>query len=228
MALVVGAPGALDLNTMLLHDWANPASTTSVHASPDDGLLETYASFAGGALFWNASAGCVSRLKVWTAAGGTQDFVTFGNANSAEGAADIGTDGTDLVWVQGSGGCSPQTLLYASASIMTAPFVTDPRQLHPRRLRSEIPNGVGVSRFVVNCGYAARQTANGIRVVRLADGVSWQLSADGRLSWQWEIPIALTCSELFAQVSARPDGGPGRTQYARVRLDSLGPGMPPD
>jgi hypothetical protein len=229
MALLVGLPGALDLRTMLLHDWTDPSGAVSVHAPGDHGFLEDFAVFSGNSLFWNASAGCVSKLKAWTQATGTVDFISFGNADASEGVSDIGTDGVDLVWMYGSGGCSAQTLLYQSASIMTSPFTTDLLAVRPRRLRSEIPNGLGVSPFLVNCGYAARQTSQGIRLVRLADGVSWQLAADPSSPWEWEIPLALTCTELFAQVLVHPaDGGLGVTKYARVRIDSLGPGSPPD
>jgi hypothetical protein len=228
MALTIGQPGALDLKTMLLHSWDSPATPISVHAAADTGFLENFAVFSGSTLFWNASRACVSKFKVWTSAGGTADFLSFGDTNSTEGVGDIGTDGTDIVWTYGSGGCDPQTLLYNTVSIMTSPFSTTASGLQPRRLRSEIPNGLGVSPFVVDCGYAARQTSQGIRLVRLSDGVSWLLAADPSTPWEWEIPIALTCTELFAQVLVHNDGGLGSTQYTRVRLDSLGPGTPPD
>jgi hypothetical protein len=227
MALVVGKPGALDLKTMLLHDW-NGAAPIAVHAPKDAGFLEDSAVFSGDSLFWNASSGCVSKIKAWTRDGGTADFIAHGDSNGSEGAGDLGTDGQDLVWMHGSGGCDARSLLYERASVMTAPFTSAPAQLRPRRLRSEVPNGLGVAPFIVNCGYAARQTYRGIRLLRLADGVSWLLSTASEGRWRWEIPLAVTCGELFAQVLVRLRGGPAEVRYVRATIASLGPGAPPD
>jgi hypothetical protein len=85
-----------------------------------------------------------------------------------------------------------------------------------------------VSPFVVGCGYAARAAGYGTRVTRLADGVSWVLPGDPSQGWYWTTPVALSCSELFATVGVRSDGGYPLTTIARIRLDSLGSGTPPD
>jgi hypothetical protein len=104
---------------------------------------------------------------------------------------------------------------------MTAPFTTEPGELDERRLRSEDGPSFDVTHFRVGCGYAARSNGYHIRLVRLADGHSWVLSTAG--PWSWRSPVALSCSELFATV----DVG-GNRRLARVRLDSLGPGITPD
>lgn len=41
--------------------------------------------------------------------------------------------------------------------------------------------------------------------------------------WNWYEPTVVTCSELFVNIV-----GPKVFNIARVRLDSLGPGIPPD
>ena len=65
--------------------------------------------------------------------------------------------------------------------------------------------------------------------MRLSDGAWWLLPGTLNAPWQWEIPVALTCSELFAKVwfQSQSDAGFTGFGYARVRLDSLGPGSPP-
>lgn len=80
-----------------------------------------------------------------------------------------------------------------------------------------------IATFQVGCGYAARSNGEHIRVVRLSDGQSWLLSNALTDPWGWSEPLALTCTELFATVR-----NSGVTRLARVRLDSLGPGIAPD
>jgi hypothetical protein len=138
-----------------------------------------------------------------------------------------GGDGRDLVWLYGAGRTDPAGS-FPTIAIMTSPFTTDPRQLAPRRLRSEKGQYFGTAPFVVGCGYAARQLPEGIRVVRLADGASWLLPGDSTQTWQWASPFALTCTELFAKASVLTEGGPPAVTYARLRLDSLGPATPAD
>ena len=111
---------------------------------------------------------------------------------------------------------------------MTSPFTTDAAALQPRRLRSEVGNGFATSRPQVGCGYAAREIYDGIRIVRLSDGVSWMLPSQQGSTWLWNEPLAVTCTELFAMVAADGDAGWQDVGIARVRLDSLGPGTPPD
>jgi hypothetical protein len=136
----------------------------------------------------------------------------------AGAAADgnLGTDGRHLVWTRLEGG---------RRSIMAAEFTTDPAVLRPRRLRSD-PDpvmGAHAMRFAVGCGYAGRNALplRDLMVVRIADGVSWQLPAAP--GWTWGQVLGFTCNELFATAFSR-----GGVAIARVRLDSLGPGRPTD
>jgi hypothetical protein len=89
---------------------------------------------------------------------------------------------------------------------------------------------------VVGCGHAALSSElrvngvlqYGITVIRLSDGVAWQLptAANGaQLPWSWEAPLAITCDELFAVVAPPPTRP--EVNVARLPLASLGPGLPP-
>ncbi|MEO8800807.1 MAG: hypothetical protein ABI551_23150 [Polyangiaceae bacterium] len=105
---------------------------------------------------------------------------------------------------------------------MTSPFTTDPSKLAPRRLRSAVPKGFETSQIKVGCGYAARANGANLRIVHLSDGTSWVLPNNS--PWSWVNPLAVTCDEVFVTVGI----GSGSTNIARVRLASLGPGIPPD
>ena len=91
--------------------------------------------------------------------------------------------------------------------------------------------------MVVGCGYAARSTTlepspgeftTTTYVVRLSDGVAWALPDGPNTSFGWRRPLAITCDEIFALVDSAPNGR--MTSFfnvARLRLDALGPGIPP-
>lgn len=211
-----GAPGVLELavgSGVVLHDWNNPMQTTPVQAN-----LSRWPTFQGNAIF-----GGEGKLYSWTAIDGAKEFLSFNDYPTRE-VGNLGTDGTDIVWVEGDG--QPDAGIHTSAKIMTAPFTTDPLQLAPRRLRSESPEYFsGPAHYIVGCGYGAALTVHSgkyyLRVVRIADGVSWLLPAN-QPGWFWSEPIALTCTELFILAGSQVES------IARVRLDSLGASIPPD
>jgi hypothetical protein len=147
----------------------------------------------------------------------------------------MATDGNDIVWLEGSGR-DDLTKAFPVTTLMTSPFATDAASLHPRRLRSAQSYSFGVADMtVVGCGYVAypaQLTDRGVGtfVVRLADGVGWFLPYDAvgsSSTWKWARALALTCSELFATVEVG-DESSHEIAIVRVRLDSLGPGIPPD
>jgi hypothetical protein len=201
--------------------WADGGRLPSLwSAAQDNGLQNGSPVFAKGAAFWGADNLRYQKIKLYTPAAGVRDFRSAG-MTTTRGHTDLGTDGTDLVWLDLEGR-STETGPYDTLTIMTAPFTTEPADLVPRRLRTEEGPGFGVSHFLVGCGYAARSNGLHIRVVRLSDGQSWKL-LNGGATWAWNYPIAVTCTELFAMVNVGPVA-----RLARVRLDSLGPGIAPD
>lgn len=183
----------------------------------------TYA-WAGPHLVWDQSAIPFSGLWSWSPGIGTRKLRVFDDDRS-RAAASVGTDGVDLVWIEGEGR-DPQSddWRYPIRSVMTAPFTTDPEKLSPRRLRSWALETIWRSRApVVGCGYAAfvqipETTDQRLFIVRLADGASWTLKSDEERVYRWGSPVALTCDEVFVSVMTRPFN----MQLWRVRLDSLG------
>ena len=202
---------------------------TNLYSWTDGSLLRSIApsglgySYQGDAILWSSLSHTV---YVNTPAGGTQSLVTFGN-DWMQGADDVATDGTSLVWDEASGRSDPNQP-FPVVSVMTAPYTTDPTQLQKRRLRSETPLTFSMAEPVVGCGYAAHWIettgpAYGIRVIRLSDGWSWTLLAPASAPVGWQGPLGITCQEIFARVLLKP-----QLTVVRVRLDSLGPGTAPD
>lgn len=135
----------------------------------------------------------------------------------------MGTDGADLVWNYGEGRTNPNDV-FPMTWVMTSPYTTDPALLKPRKVRLTGNYGA-VNRYEVGCGYAAHTAGSGpfdafIEVVRLADGTAWRVDPT-KGTWAWGHVIALTCEEVFVWFQGPEQG------IARIRLDSLGPGIPP-
>ncbi len=221
---------------MTFYDWGGTASSPIPLRPPEDSGLDTAEIFfVGDTLMWNAGSLKISRQNVWTRAGGTHSLLSAGS-DSTSGYGDLGSDGVQMVWNQGTR--TDVNNVYPHLSVMTSPYVTSPADLKPRLLRSDILGySFDTSPWVTGCGYAARsstiettpgQHQMGIFVVRLSDGQAWVLPDGQKLSLGWRTPLAVTCDELFALVDVKPSGPASHYfNVARIRLDALGPGIPP-
>jgi hypothetical protein len=206
-------------------DWlvrgAAPERALFLHPAADPHVRPTALSAASGALPAGGLPRAIGRQVVYELEGG--GLMAWDDRRGlhalAPGAADgnLGTDGVHLVWTRSQG---------ARRSIMAADFTTDPSALVAQRLRSDPDPVVGAHamRFAVGCGYAGRNAMplRDLLVVRIVDGVSWQLPAAP--GWSWGQVLGFTCDELFATAFSRAGG----VSIARVRLDSLGSGQPAD
>lgn len=177
---------------------------------------------SGDAAFWDANDSLQAAIGSWDPAHGTRQLVRF-LGDHTKGAGGLGTDGKDMVWSYGEGKQPGDDIsTYPTRSIMTAPFTTDPAALKPRRLRSQPGETIGVTTWVLGCGYAAHVSGLGAIVVRIADGVSWVLPSNYP-DFTPKTPIGLTCDDVFVMGTLN-----GKIDIGRFRLDSLGPGTPPD
>ncbi len=209
-------------------DWQMQGRQVIYSAGIDpDGLTPYERTVIGTSVFIVVSAGGNSGIVSWTPEDGPRNLLRWPGDDS-RGASNLGTDGEVMVWTYGEG--KPPGGWYhdyASFSIMTAPFTTDPAQLEAtsRRVRAEIGGQlVGRSEsWKVGCGFAARGAfrANGLVVVRLADGAAWFLPTVSGLSWGETLGV--TCEEIFT-IAQTPRGD----LVARVKIDSLGAPLPPD
>jgi hypothetical protein len=205
--------------------WDDPSKeifVTSPAVDPD-GEAAAQPLVRGDAVFWNTTSLNQNGINVWTKEGGTRPFIRW-VGEYTKGADALGTDGVDMVWAYGEGKRWNKTV-YPRRSVMTSPFTTDPKKLKPRRLRAHPYDRIGNARFVVGCGYAAHKMLdqNGVAtmVIRLSDGHAWTIPRAPEFT-HYE-PLGVTCEDVFIKGEIE-----GRSNIARIRLDSLGPGLPPD
>jgi hypothetical protein len=202
----------------------------------DNGLFQDAVTHAPDAIFWSAGGLAYPRQRVYTPQAGVAVLRGYGN-DTTRGVGSIGTDGTWLVWLEGTERTGRASDGYPKVTAFVAPYTTDPTALAPRVLRDDLGGAnFGTRPFVVGCGYAALSSElrvngvlqYGITVIRLSDGVAWQLPTainGAALPWSWERPLAITCDELFAIVAPPPTRP--EVNVARRTLASLGPGLPP-
>jgi hypothetical protein len=116
---------------------------------------------------------------------------------------------------------------------MTAPYSTDASVVEKtaKRLHSD-PGGFSLFHYVTGCGYGAilanRPSAglhNGLFVVRLSDGVSWLIPGSKPTdNFGFSRVFGINCEEVFVTLRTKTT----QIGIARIRLDSLGPSLPPD
>jgi hypothetical protein len=235
---IAGDPGLVEVSggLMSLLSWNDGSLVKDVwSSSQDNGLAQNYQFFYGSTLFWASDNEAINKQKVYTTTGGVKDLITYGD-DFTKGVADLGTDGQQLVWIEGLNRPEPNGV-FPDITAYVAPFTTDPAQIVKRALRSDLSGyPFGTSPFVVGCGYAARATEmkrdggfeNGTLLIRLSDGYAWHLHDGPGVDWGWRTPLALTCDELFVKVVERPTpGATPRWNVVRVRIDSLGSPTPP-
>jgi len=182
--------------------------------------------FQGDIFFFSVDDLNYGRIELYRSGVGTIDFISFGD-DLNNYAADLGTDGTDMVWTEASGHPGGGTNPWTTINIMTASYTTNPAAILKHRLRSEVRN-LGDVPFTVGCGYAAHEISTpagtGVRVVRISDGQSWSLFNTTSPLLTWNAAVAITCTEIFVNFNFAA----ASSNLARIRLDSLGPGTPAD
>jgi hypothetical protein len=233
---VAGDLGVVHTNSMEVHSWTDAGVVATPGVADDASLFLGEFAFVGNTFIWNAGSLSVSRQRIWSPGAGTSALLSAGD-DATHGYGDLGTDGLQMVWNEGFR--TDVSHVYPSLSIVVSPYAASSSALSPRVLRSDVTGyGFGISPWVVGCGYAARASTlepskgnfvGAIRLVRLSDGVVWDLPDTQQEVFAWRTPLALTCTELFALVEARPSSPPSSSFFnvARLRLDALGVGAPP-
>lgn len=237
-SFIAGVPGLLEVSggLMSLYSWNDGALIKDIwSSSQDNGLAQNYQFFHGPALFWASDTYAINKQKVYAPPAEVKDLLSYGD-DFTKGVADLGTDGTNLVWIEGFNRPGPSGV-FPDITAYVAPYTTDPTLIVKRALRSDLSGyPFGTSPFIVGCGYAARSTfmkrdgglENGTLIIRLADGYAWHLPDGPVLEWAWRRPLAITCDEIFVKVADQPSASATpHTNITRVRIDSLGPPTPP-
>jgi hypothetical protein len=204
-------------------------------AQDPDGLPVHNVQPFGDAVFWQVNAGAYHGVMSWTLADGARPLIRW-YGDDTKGAGNFATDGVDMVWTYGEGQ-SPSGSDYLVRSVMTAALTTDPAVLETtaKRLRSD-PGPMGSAPYGMGCGFAGRSLyvpastdggadTSALFVVRLSDGVSWEIMGPPFDSgMHFAGVLGMSCDEIFA-LAQFPDDA---VSVVKIRLDSLGPGTPPD
>jgi hypothetical protein len=214
-----------------LHD--HSFSTEVLLQDPSVDPLGAYATSAiqivGDGVVWEVATSSQVGIRAYDPERGPHDLIRY-LEDPTRGAGAPGTDGIDLVWMEGRG-LGPDDFVYPERDVMTASFTTDPDALEPRRLRSDVSTALGAlgDNFKVGCGYAARHgaTIKDVQLVRLDDGRAWYLDHVPQV-WQASSIAGMTCDEIFLTVQFWVDGRPQGSTIQRIRFDALGDGVPPD
>ncbi len=205
------------------YDWNmnNKTFITSEAKDPEQ-LQLSQALPAGDSFFWTTGNLYVSGINSWNFADGARPFIRY-IGDGTRGAGNLGTDGTSLVWSYAEGK-KPSETAYPVRAIMTAPFTTDPAKLASKRLRSDPSNSIAGQPFHVACGRAAHGgKLQPVVVVNVKDGTSWEIPEQPNPNFYLSTVIGLSCDHVYLL------GAFGqRYNIARIRLDSLGPALPPD
>ena len=184
----------------------------------------------GETILWAVSTSSTVGIRAYDPVRGPHDLIRYPD-DPTRGAGSPGTDGVDLVWMEGSGR-QPGDATYPTRSIMTSPWTTDPAALKPRRLRSDLDTGFATddSRFRVGCGRAAKGggvSNHDAQIVNLADGTGWNLVHTPQV-WRTSTVVGLTCDEIILVVQYWEGGVIQGATLQRIRFDALGEPLPPD
>ncbi len=215
--------------------WDLTTSHTVYYAGDDpDNLPPHEATVIGGDVFSAVNTLSLCGVMSWNLQNGLRPLLRW-YGDPTRGASNFGTDGKDMVWTysEGANACTNDP---PKPEVWTAPYTTDPAQVQAtaHRLRSDV-RGMSTDRYAVGFGYAARDStfrspmANSIFLVRLSDGYSWVIPGSPQTDpLTFSTVLGFTQDEIFVFAGMLQPGGLGGTTIVRIRLDSLGPGTPPD
>ncbi|HQP34587.1 MAG TPA: hypothetical protein PLI95_05400 [Polyangiaceae bacterium] len=222
----------LTLGRVIAWTWDTKASQNVYWAGTDPNGLQPHVPIVRGRdIFFTVGNLQLCGVMSWSPDAGLRPLLRW-YGDMTRGAGNFGTDGKDMVWTQsqGTGACLNDG---PNPEVWTAPYTTDPAVLQAtsHRLRKDI-RGMSPDNFAVGSGYAARSdffgtpAASGLLIVRLADGYSWTIPGvgDQEKFLYWGQPLGFTDEELFVVAGTADMTG----TVFRIRLDSLGPGTPPD
>ena len=164
---------------------------------------------ANNTLFFSTQLSHVAyQALAWDPDGGLRTVLPHPNA-AAGGAGSLVSDGTDMVWLEGTD-YDDANDAYGTMTLMTSPFATRAEDVKPRALRTVNQNSPTGATPRIGGGYAflweESTPSNGriVTITRLSDGAYWVIpDVPGGYSIAWHLYID---SEEFAYVLNAPPG----------------------
>lgn len=202
--------------------WQAPAGT----------VLYDVRAAASSVFFSTETNGRYYDVMVWDAAAGSRMLIEKPN-DAPGGACCLATDGTDMVWLEGSGYQSA-TQSYSDVTLVHSPFATSPQDLDPRELRAAVQHFLLGTWAVVGGGYALHVESGRpddeerhATLTRLGDGAYWEIVP--RAGFAWGHPLYVDAQEFALVEGAGPEVTldasltPGESYTVlRYSIDSLG------
>lgn len=203
LAVEVGASLYLDVGPREIHRFSDDTLVESLKVGS---FSTAHHSFYGDVLLYDKFNLTTNAVGFRTTDGANHEVSSFG-FDVTQGASELTTDGTDFVWMEAFGRATKNDP-WTGARLMTAKYTTNIGTLAPRRVRSWSWERFTASSFAVGCGYAVGNIVDdntlgivGVRIVRLADGVSWKLvGPNDSKELRWSTPLAINCDEAFVYV----------------------------
>ena len=225
----------LEIDKQRAWSWDLQQQYTVYSPSQDpDSLPPHEAQAVGSDVFSHVSTLAHCGVMSWNVEHGSRPLLRW-YGDMTRGAGNFGTDGDDMVWTyaEGSDACTTD----ANGEVWTASYATDPAVVEAtaHRVRSDVA-GMSTNHYVVGFGYAMRATGGigapyytALYVVRLEDGMGWLVpGTEDPDVLGWSRVLGFTKDELFVTAAMRTDELDSSPTIVRIRLDSLGPGLPAD
>ncbi len=195
-------------------------------AMDPDGLPAYFRDTLGDTLFLKVNSGGKAGVLAWTEEDGLRPVLRW-PGTFEHFAVRFGTDGTDMVWVEGVGK-QKSTYIAEKMTLMTAPYSLDAATLEATKREigpDPIQSGGGTFPVAVGCGHAATLFVTpagptqsvGLLIVRLSDGMRWTVK--GNVPAYPINGVGVTCDYVYAVIIGRG--------LIRVPIASLPPGGSP-
>ncbi len=206
------------------------ATEASPGWSTPDGRVITGMQAMGSTIFFNTVAiGRFYGTSLWNPTDGVKPLVEYPSIDQG-GACCVHTDGTDMIWFEGSGWKKELGDPFTEVWATTSPFVTAPAALQPRKLHRAYQNYLTGGAGVVGSGLALTQEGQigsaDIRLVltRLSDGAVLAIPALPS-GYIWGKPLYVDQTEFAVWVMSA--GGPDHftrpMSIRRQTIAALGP-----
>ncbi len=225
-AVAIAGGRAMQWHDLSFATEANPGWSTP------DGRVITGMQAMGSTIFFNTvTIGRFYGTSLWNPTDGAKPLVEYPSIDQG-GACCVHTDGTDMIWFEGSGWKKELGDPFTEVWAMTSPFVTAPAALRPRKLHRAYQNYLTGGAGVVGGGFAL--TVEGRRgtdpiifrlvLSRLADGAFLEVPPPPA-GYVWGIPLYVDTEEFAVWVlsAAGPDHFTRPMSIRRQSIAALGP-----